>query len=87
MSDTKLSKYLINKDSSPQVILKKPTKNIEMRQSFMVSYLRPPTPPQPGEIIIEKEPNTVNLLILFKRLNQFLYLISLYSQCQLHRHL
>lgn len=49
----------INKDPYPQIIRKKPTKTYEQKQVVKVSYLRPPTPPHQGEIIIQKEPNKV----------------------------
>jgi hypothetical protein len=49
----------INKDSNPKIIKKKPTKLTVQNQTVKVSYLRPPTPPNPGELIIQKEPNKV----------------------------
>ena len=58
-ADSSISEYKINEDPNPKVIVKKPAKKLELTQSIKVNYLRPPTPPQPGEIIIEKEPNKV----------------------------
>ena len=59
LSDGSTDEYLINKDSNPHIIIKKPTHSIELKQNIEISYLRPPTPPPPGEIIIEKEANKV----------------------------
>jgi len=59
LNDGDTDEYLINKDSNPHIIIKKPTNSVELKQKIEISYLRPPTPPPPGEIIIEKEPNKV----------------------------
>lgn len=49
--------YPINQDDDPIIIRKKPSKKVEQVQTIKINYLRPPTPPAPGEIIILKEPN------------------------------
>ncbi len=59
LADSSLSEYQINDDPNPIIIKKKTNKKLELKQSIKVNYLRPPTPPQPGEIIIEKEPNKI----------------------------
>ena len=41
------------------VISKKSSKDIEYVQEMVLRYLRPPTPPQPGEVIITQLPNIV----------------------------
>ena len=54
-SDRKLeSIYEVNKDPNPEVIHKKPSKTIEYVQELAVRYLRPPTPPAPGDIVIQE---------------------------------
>jgi len=78
-SDGNTDEYLINKDSNPHIIIKKPTNSIELKQNIEISYLRPPTPPSPGEIIIEKEPNKVAEKSLFRILLEKLKKKSVYS--------
>lgn len=51
-----ISKYPINKDSSPLIINKK-TKDIECRRQVTVRYLEPPKTSSPGPIIINQAPN------------------------------
>jgi hypothetical protein len=57
ISKIPLHKYPINDDPTPEIIKKKLNKQIEYVQEMAVRYLRPPTPPQPGEIIIKQEQN------------------------------
>ncbi len=57
ISKIPLHKYPINDDPTPEIIKKKLNKQIEYVQEMAVRYLRPPTPPQPGEIIIKQEAN------------------------------
>jgi len=45
-----------NQDKSPLVIKKK-SKKVKQVQPVSVRYLKPPTPPEPGPIIIRHEPN------------------------------
>lgn len=52
-----ISDYMINDDPSPEVIRKKPELQLKYEQEVAVRYLRPPTPPSPGEIIIKMEKN------------------------------
>jgi len=44
-------KFLINQDSNPQVIIKKVKQQLDYVQELAVRYLKPPTPPAPGEIV------------------------------------
>jgi hypothetical protein len=52
-SELPLSAYGIHYDPDPKVIMKKMSKNIEYVQEMIIRYLRPPTPPAPGEIIVK----------------------------------
>jgi hypothetical protein len=54
-----ISQYAINEDASPEIITKRTTQNLTYIQELAVRYLRPPTPPTPGEIVITQELNTV----------------------------
>ena len=54
-----IEKYQINEDPNPEVITKRIKQQLEYVQELAIRYLRPPTPPAPGEIIITQEPNTV----------------------------
>lgn len=53
-----LSKYEINNDPNPEIIYKQPKQEIEYMQELAIRYLRPPTPPAPGDIIIVQEENS-----------------------------
>ena len=55
--DIALSAYTINQDANAEVITKRSSQTIEYVQELAVRYLRPPTPPAPGEIIIVQEAN------------------------------
>jgi hypothetical protein len=44
--------YKLNTDPNPEVIKKKSSQPIEYNQDIQVRYLRPPTPPPAGDIII-----------------------------------
>jgi hypothetical protein len=46
--------YPLNIDEHPTVITKKAATNVEYVQEIAVRYLKPPTPPLPGEIIINE---------------------------------
>ena len=54
-----ISEYLINEDANPEVITKRSNQRIEYIQELAVRYLRPPTPPAPGEIVITQEANVL----------------------------
>ena len=54
-----LCEYEINQDATPEVITKKPMHTIEYIQEMAIRYLKPPTPPAPGEIIIRQERHRV----------------------------
>jgi hypothetical protein len=52
-----IQQYLINEDSNPEVIRKKTEQQLIYEQEVAIRYLRPPTPPPPGEIIIRQDKN------------------------------
>ena len=56
-SSMKISDYTINIDENPEIITKKPgdETKLEYIQELILKYLRPPTPPAPGEIIINQQ--------------------------------
>ena len=54
-----IEQYVINEDANPEVITKRVTQQLEYIQELAIRYLRPPTPPAPGEIVIKQEGNTV----------------------------
>jgi hypothetical protein len=54
-----LDQYPINEDEEPEVITKRSAHQIEYVQELAIRYLRPPTPPAPGEIVITQEPDVV----------------------------
>ncbi len=51
-----ISDYRINEDTNPDVIVKRSTQPIVYKQDMAIRYLRPPTPPPPGDIYIREEP-------------------------------
>ena len=55
--DLALSEYKIHEDANPEIITKKVTQIVEYVQELAIRYLRPPTPPAPGEIVISMEAN------------------------------
>ena len=54
-----IGEYCINEDANPEIITKKAGQQLEYVQELAIRYLRPPTPPAPGEIIINQECNTL----------------------------
>jgi len=50
-----ISDYRINEDTNPDVIVKRSTQPIVYKQDMAIRYLRPPTPPPPGDIYIREE--------------------------------
>ena len=58
--DLPIEKYPINQDGNPEIITKRSQQKLEYVQELAIRYLRPPTPPAPGEIVIIQEPNTVS---------------------------
>jgi len=50
----RISDYSINEDMNPQIIKKKVSQNLEYVQELAFRYLKPPTPPLPGDIIIKQ---------------------------------
>jgi hypothetical protein len=55
--DIPLSEYEVNEDSQPELINKKIHQHLEYIQELAIRYLKPPTPPPPGEIVIKQDPN------------------------------
>ena len=55
--DLAISEYKIYEDRNPQVIQKRYEQVFEYVQELAIRYLRPPTPPAAGEIVIVQEPN------------------------------
>lgn len=47
-------RYELNKDAAPQVIVKTPDKPVVYQQDVGIRYLKPPTPPPSGEIVIRE---------------------------------
>ncbi len=45
------SQYSVNEDSNPEVITKRSQQQLVYQQEVAIRYLRPPTPPAPGEKI------------------------------------
>ena len=54
-----IEQYLINEDANPEVITKRVRQQLEYVQELAIRYLRPPTPPAPGEIVIQMEANSL----------------------------
>jgi hypothetical protein len=52
-----LCNYEINQDKRPQIIYKKSNCELNYIQELAIRYLRPPTPPKPGDVVIVQEPN------------------------------
>ena len=52
-----ITQYLINNDANPEIITKRSQQVLEYVQEMAIRYLRPPTPPAPGEIMITQEAN------------------------------
>ena len=50
--DMNISEYRIHQDSNPQVISKRYEGVVEFVQELAIRYLRPPTPPAAGDIVI-----------------------------------
>ena len=55
--DIPLENYSINMDENPDIITKRSQHRIQYIQELAIRYLRPPTPPPSGDIIINQEPN------------------------------
>jgi hypothetical protein len=66
-----LSHYPINQDDQPELITKRSSHHIEYIKELAIRYLKPPTPQEPGEIIIKQLPNQV--IIKLKELINYLY--------------
>lgn len=57
--DLSINEYPINQDTNPEIINKETNQTIEYVQELAIKYLRPPTPPNPGEIIINQLPDQI----------------------------
>ena len=55
-----LAQYVFVEDSNPQIVTKKVQQQLEYVQELAIRYLRPPTPPAPGEIVIQLEGNSLS---------------------------
>lgn len=55
--DLPIHEYEINEDQNPEILTKKSDQSLEYVQELAIRYLRPPTPPTPGEIYITQEAN------------------------------
>lgn len=55
--DLPISRYPINQDSKPQVISKRSNRTLQYVQELAIRYLRPPTPPPAGSVVIVQEPD------------------------------
>lgn len=51
-----IDEYEINYDRNPKIIKKKMKEKIDQNLFIGINYLRPPTPPKPGDIIIREDP-------------------------------
>lgn len=52
-----IHEYVINEDKNPSVITKQAQQKLTYIQELAVRYLKPPSPPIPGDIIIQQEPS------------------------------
>jgi hypothetical protein len=52
-----ISEYKINDDQNAEIIRKRNDQVVQYEHEIAARYLRPPTPPPPGEIIVSVEPN------------------------------
>ena len=50
-----INQYRLNDDPHPEIIHKSISQPVEYTQDIQVKYLRPPTPPPPGDLIIKQE--------------------------------
>ena len=54
-SDLPIDKYQLNEDHNPEIVVKKLKDSIEYIHEIAIRYLKPPSPPSAGEIIITQE--------------------------------
>ena len=79
-----INEYAINEDSTPDIITKRAEHTLTYIQELAVRYLRPPTPPTPGEILITQEVSSLTppappLIIRYKLSSDdsvFLFLLN-----------
>ena len=55
--DLPITEYTLHHDPNPLVITKKTKQDVEYVQELAIRYLRPPTPPAPGEVLIVQMAN------------------------------
>lgn len=55
--DVNISEYQLHRDTNPLIMTKKAKQDVEYVQELAIRYLRPPTPPAPGEVVIIQEAN------------------------------
>lgn len=53
-----INEYPINMDDAPEILTKRTQETLTYIQELAVRYLKPPSPPPPGEIIIQQEVQT-----------------------------
>lgn len=54
-----ITEYSVNEDPEPELITKKSQQKLIYNQEVAIRYLRPPTPPAPGEIVVQQEKNEI----------------------------
>ncbi len=54
-----INQYSVNEDPKPEYITKRSQQQLVYQQEIAIRYLRPPTPPSPGEIIVQQESSTI----------------------------
>jgi hypothetical protein len=54
-SSIPLSQYKLNQDPNPEIINKKYNAKLEHKQTITYKYLKPPSPAQPGDLVIKQE--------------------------------
>ena len=64
--DVPLSEFLINDDPNPEVIVKR-LPQINHTQHVTVRYLKPPTPPPHGDLIIIQEADVIGPPIILRQ--------------------
>lgn len=52
--DIDIAAYAINVDSNPEIVRKSHAKKLEYVQELSIRYLRPMTPPRPGDLVVEQ---------------------------------
>ena len=58
-SSIPLSQYKLNQDPNPEIINKKYDTKLQHKQTVTYKYLKPPSPAQPGDLVIKQENETL----------------------------